>query len=79
LERTINVFGGNEQINEIQIGNIPFEELNKIVPPPLGDSLLHDGCNLDAAQLEILNKYLGEKIVVDLNNYSYVPRLWRYL
>ena len=73
VERTINTYTlGNESIDEINIDNIPFETLKRIVTPKEDDPLLYDGYVLNANQLNELNVYIAEKIKVDMKSLFYV-------
>ena len=74
VERTVNVYyvESDELLEEINIDNIPFDELKKIVPPTADDPLLYDGYELDIIQVEKINFYLSKKIVTDFNLYTYI-------
>ena len=54
VEREIVIYqkGKEEPIKEINIDNIPFEELKNIISPKEDDPLLYGGYILDENQLE---------------------------
>lgn len=64
IERAIVVYKnqGDEAIEEINIDDIPFETVIKIVTAKPDDPLLYDGYHLNNEQIEKLNTYLYKKI-----------------
>jgi len=74
VERTINIYriSDDELISEINIDEIEFDLLTKIVPPPIEDPLLYDGYLLDEEQLVVFNSYMNNKIDLRIDLYYYI-------
>ena len=74
VERTINIYriSDDELISEINIDEIKFDLLTKIVPPPIEDPLLYDGYPLKEEQLVVFNSYMGNKIDLRIDLYYYI-------
>lgn len=73
VERSVNVYykSSKEPSGEINIDIIPFDKLINFVTPKEDDPLLYDGYQLDEKQLNEINKFIDNKIVVDFKKYYY--------
>jgi hypothetical protein len=62
----------DEAVQEINIDIIPTNVLKKIVVPRKDDPELFEGYGLDKKQLDTINAYINNEIVVNLKLYNYV-------
>lgn len=74
VERTVNIYAkkGSEPLEEINIDTISFSMLKEIVAPEKDDPLLYDGYDLDANQLDKINKLIDGKIKPNHKLYNYI-------
>lgn len=74
VERTLNIYtnSDNSLIKEINIDEVPFDVLEKIVAPKVDDPLLYDGYVLSIEQIQEFNKVLRNSIVPDFKSFFYV-------
>lgn len=74
IERTINIYtkNGSEPLEEVDITDIPLNDLKKIVVPEDSDPMLYDGYVLNPTQLQAINKLVGNKIKANYKQYNYI-------
>jgi hypothetical protein len=73
VERSLNIYrkSGNNSESEFLL-DIPFEIITTIVASKEDDPLLYDGYILNEEQVNQFAIRIGQKIIVDLNEYFYV-------
>ncbi len=73
-ERSVAYYNvvGEDIVGEYNIDSISFEELSKIVIPPIDDPELIEGYVLNEIQLEKINDHLINKIIPEYRLYYYV-------
>ena len=74
VERVIVLYNKKweKPLKEFNLDNIPLNKIREIVTPKEDDDLLYDGYVLDLAQLEAMNKFMYNKIEINMDLYNYV-------